>query len=231
MKKLMTLAAMALGMLAAMPAQAQKLTYDDQIEKERYLGTTYEEVLPRGLAVGFMSLSARVDEGGNSHYYLNLIVQCEDDTLTMNAGNKLRLRLKSGRNLSLMAQEDAKVTRTEHIISVNDKTDWSNSLGFAYAPFSYYGPRWNPYIAVPLHKQTRYYHHETHTTNTLQVFFEIAESDVQLCINDKVEMIRLETNQGNLTRDIKKNKFSKRLKKGYKVISKQMGKPCKGFTL
>lgn len=231
MKKMMTLAAMALGLLTAMPAQAQKLTYDDQIEKERYIGTSYEEVLPRGLAVGFMSLSARVDEGGNNHYYLNMIIQCEDDTLTMDAGNKLRLRLKSGRNLSLQAVEDAKVTRNEHIISVNDKVDWSRELGFAYAPYAHFGYHWSPYIAVPLHKQTRYYHHETHTTNTLQVFFEIAESDVQLCINDKVEMIRLETNQGNLTREIKKNKFSKRLKKGYKKISKQLTKPCKGFTL
>lgn len=223
MKRLITAAMTAVMLLTTSMAHAQKLEYDDLLQGERFIGTTYKNVFPRGNAQGWTSLSARVDNEGQTHYYVELMLQTENDPHSMDKGSSLVLKLRDGQTLLLQSGDEGQESHREHLVDVEDKTTWRPVVGLVYDPWRY-RPFIGNYMPVPLDAVRTYYHHEVSVTDRVSAYYEVTAATLNQIINGKVMGMSIQTREGVVEKVITGNRLSKTVKKDYRIIQKRLAK-------
>ena len=221
MKRGIVAALTAALLLIAGQAEAQKLEYDDVLQGERFIGTTYRNVFPKGNDIGWMSLSARVDAEGTTHYYVELMLQAENTPRTMAKGSAMEMRMKDGTSVLLQTGDEGQESHREHLINVEDQTTWHPVVGLIYDPWRY-RPFLGHYAPVPLDAQRTYYHHELAVTDRLSVYFEVTPQTVQQIIQGKVQRVSIRTNEDMVVKNVKWNRVSKCIRKDWKIIQKRL---------
>lgn len=201
----------------ALSAKAQEIGYDEMDKGTRYTCTNYNSMFTRNDVAGGVALGACTSPNGEVQYYLCVMLEKEDEQMSMAEGSRMALKLKDGSTIVLVSQEDAQVDEQEHNVSVPEShtaTGWR----------TVYNPYYDCLIDIPVTHTYTTTHDETHVSETLETYYEITAEQIAKIISGGVTKVRIQTDGALLDKEIWNNKFSKGLQKEYQVLAKQLKK-------